>query len=265
LSLRSWLPLLCVTLLVILCAIRLYRKTEILPLLVIAYLVLVLPSSGLLMFGNYSPGNRYMYLPSALLIAFLSLAFCKMISAKIYYLIPVFALVGVLTLLSRMQVPNWKDDLSLWQYVTKQQPKSAAALTYLGVQLEMHRQITLRESADIVENAVSIEPIYVGLSNLLTLYTALNDQENLLRTHERLVRYYPKTSPASMATLGLYELTQGRFDRAKKFILDGSRIDATMCAQIQKQVSEPARNMPAQFYLDLDNIIMQAKSEKLCP
>jgi tetratricopeptide (TPR) repeat protein len=269
LSPRSWLPVFALALISVICAIRLYRKTELISLLLIAYLTLVLPGSGLLMFGYYSPGNRYMYLPSALLVSFLALGFYNIIASntdrmKVYYLVPMLVLVTILALLTRMQVVNWKNDLSLWSYAAKQQPKSATALVYLGSQLASHNILPPRQAAAILEEAVSIEPLYIGFNNLLILYAALNDTEMLLRTHARLIQYYPQTAASSYVTLGLYELAQRHNKQAIDLINEGVRIDPSLCTQIQQQIAPISNNLSTQYHMDLDQIMQQAYSEQRC-
>jgi len=268
-SLRSFFPLISLALILTLAGLVFWRRKNALPLLILAYMALVLPGSGLIMIGTYSPGDRYMYLSSSLLIIFI-LACCykpfiKSNAFKFYCSVPFAVILLFFSHITLTQAAHWKNDISLWEYVTKQQPRAATALTYLALQKMTHQMIAPQEAARLIEEAITIEPVYVGLDNLLKLYTALGDRENLLRTHEKIIAYYPSFSGASRVTVGIDRLQKNNPDEGKKLILEGIRIDPTLCVQMEQQLLQPANNASDPVYIDLEKIIQQARSEKRCP
>lgn len=259
LSLRAFLPLLFI-LLILLLALRIFWRTaRAEPLLIIAYLALLLPGSGLVMIGTYAASDRYMYLPSALLVVLIAAGFYQWLANKNFsrssITLPAILILVFFIPLTMAQASHWKDDISLWTYTTQQQPKAATAQIYLDLQRMLHKEITVAEAAQHIEIALKIEPVYVGFENLLKLYTALGDKEKLLYTHQRIIQYYPNYSGASHVTLAIQQLNQGSVEAARKNISAGIRIDPTLCAQILEQYPTSA---------ELKTIVEQARVENLC-
>ena len=188
------------------------------------YLITLLPVIGLIQVGYQTAADRYSYLPTLPFYLLLAVGFISLLNNKKMSLILGLVIALGLAGLTRSQLLIWHDDLSLWQYTTRNNPNDvfaqhnlAAAYFNLGAYREAagHYQI----SVDLAPDPVS----YFQLG-IISLYfdkdasAALNYYQQALQgfapNHPHRVQVYNQMALA-YAQLGQCIDAQSMLDQAK--------------------------------------------------
>jgi hypothetical protein len=116
------------------------RRARICAMGVLFYFTALLPVGGLVVFGNYAFGDRYLYLSSIGLYVVVFIGLCEVMrkfsstSAGRWLLVAPVILLIVAFSMSMRGLPKWSDSISLWSYDVIQRPDSVFANHQLGAQ-----------------------------------------------------------------------------------------------------------------------------------
>jgi cytochrome c-type biogenesis protein CcmH/NrfG len=224
---RWWVPVIGV---VIVTALAVWGRSR-LPALVAAwgaYLVLVLPASGLMQRGPQAVALRYAYL--AMLPLLLLVGGAVIWVWRRYATLARVALACLLVgelcsfgLRTRSQIPVWGNDETLWRAVLVQFPNSGMANRMLAATLLL--QSRLREAVEYGQRAVRIEPevaeaqINLGVALFLT-----GQPEEAIGHLQQAVRIKPDSAEAHY-NLGLALGQLGKVREAIAHYEEALRID----------------------------------------
>jgi len=187
-----------------------------------------LPTSGIIMFGSYSPADRWAYLPtipfyviSAFGVVYLFERFSMIIVSM---LLSIILLGG--TFLANQQAKIWKSDFVLWNYVVKNYPRNGTALYYVG---NMYRRTGQYEQAILYfEQALKVgpvfkkSPVYTCFFELASIYQERGDWLLASETLQRAIHYDPYNADLAMQ-IGEMELKAGNTDKANWFFEQAHR------------------------------------------
>ena len=238
-------------------------------LMLITLLLLLLPTSGIIIFGSYGAGNRYMYMPSALLTIFIMIGLQRLWLKRNFLLtsiicISMFTIPVTCLWLTNSQVKFWKDDLTLWNHVIELQPATAYPRFYRAIRLYEAGQIPPTEFANLVEASVTIEPILPALNALLLAYSERDDTPGMVHTHQRIAFYYPHHSSFSKAALAIYQLRGLLPGDGRQALLKAIGQDALLCSRLRiAQTKLISQGLP-QIAIAIDEVLAEAATLQLC-
>ncbi len=156
------------------------------------FLILWLPSSGLVYVGNSFTADRYTYL--AMLGPVFTLAVGLVKFGK-----PALISGGVITLilgtLAHQQVKVWNDSEALFSHAIKAQPREAIGLQNYASLLQMEGRNA--EAIPLYEKAIKISPNdYIGKYNLANCYRKMGRLDEAEAKYEESLSVYPGYVPA---------------------------------------------------------------------
>jgi hypothetical protein len=110
------------------------------------YFVALLPVGGLVVFGNYAFGDRYLYLSSIGIYVIVFIALCGLTrkfsstpAGRWLLIAPVIVLISAFTISAQL-LPKWAGSISLWSYDVAQRPDSVFANHQLGSEYFLDKQ-----------------------------------------------------------------------------------------------------------------------------
>ena len=177
-----------------------------------AYVMLVLPVSGLVQVGAQAVASRYAYLavlPLLLLVAGAAVWLWRRCATTARLVLACLFVCELccLGLSTRCQIPNWHSDETLWRAALVQFPDSAMAQYDLAAALA--NQGRMQEEIEHYEAALRIDPnIAPAHNNLAVLLAGQGKQQEAIGHYEEALRINPNYAAAhhnlavALATLG---------------------------------------------------------------
>jgi tetratricopeptide (TPR) repeat protein len=198
-----------------------------------AYVVLLLPVSGLLQAGSQAAADRFSYLPSLALFPLVGAALLRLFElsagwsrgARWALRLAPLALAALLALRSTEQLAIWRDSESFWTHVARSFPGQVSqAHNNLGV--VYHRRGELARAASEYRRALLIFPDNPDAHNNLGLVLAIvGDYPEAERELELAIRLRPRHAEAHLNLAKLY-LATGRRQAALRFLARAAELGA---------------------------------------
>lgn len=193
---------------------------------VLFFLINILPVAGLVPFGHMGHsfvGDHFMYLPMVGVVIVLAQAaqWCldKLADSKWQgeaLIALLYAVVGVLAVLSIHQTFLWRDPTALWEATLKITKTSAAAYTNYGSTLLKKGET--KKALEFFEKAAKLSPgLEVAYTNMAMAYRTLGEREKAWDNLCRVIEINPSSTTARIM-LGAMMREQGDFTGAVKFI-----------------------------------------------
>ena len=162
--------------------------------------ITLLPMSGILQVGGQSVANRWTYLPHiGLCIAFIwviSQSLSKTVSTSIFGILIIFCFI-----LTRQELPHWKDSTTVFKRALETAPKNFMAYTNLGAEAE--RRGESDSALSYYWKAIEISPSYpLPLNNIGTIYAQKGDMAKAEEFFRKALEKAPNFAP-SLYNLGL--------------------------------------------------------------
>ena len=218
----------------VLCGIAFWqaRSRPWIPSVWFSYLVVVFPALGLLQSGEQLMADRYTYISCLPLAVLLAIGFSRWNSgvlqgtfprpppwARAWILVLIGAWLVILAVMSFRQSRIWKDNESLWSYVTSVDPTNYTALNNLGYAHEQNGEVD--RAWELYTAAIFQNPRYekalVNRANLLEgkgrLNGALMDYDRALAINPEYAKGYNNRGNIHM-TQGDLEAARRDFDRS---------------------------------------------------
>jgi tetratricopeptide (TPR) repeat protein len=190
---------LCVVVVTIL-SVRCRRRVPALAASWGAYVILVLPVSGLAQTGGQAVANRYAYvamLPVLLLAGAAAIWLWRRCATAARFVLACLLLCNLCSfgLRTRSQIPVWRNDETLWQAVLVQFPDSGMANRMLAETLL--RQNRIPEAVEYGQRAVGFAPgDAVAQNNLGVALFQTGNREEAITHYEQALRSKPDYAEA---------------------------------------------------------------------
>ncbi len=156
------------------------------------FLISLIPVIGLIQIGNQAYADRYMYIPAIgiYIIPAWSIEILSNKRLKKFITIALFFLLALLTIISRRQVANWSDSISIFQHALTVTKSNDTAHTYLANAYRDKGNLRLAEKHykdALAINHKSIE----ALINLGVLITS-SSPKAAKRIFRQVITLYPQ-------------------------------------------------------------------------
>lgn len=180
------------------------------------YIVALLPVIGLIHIGQHSIADRYTYIP---LIG----PFVMMAWGTSYFLekreigraltgILIFGLIGIMVIMTRMQLHHWKNSYTLLTHAIEVTDNNWLVMNNLGMAYLQDEKVD--EALWLFNESVKAKPSYVlALLNLGAAHSMKNDPVSAIEAFQRVLQYEPGNEKAHLS-LGLMYLQTGRKEYA---------------------------------------------------
>ena len=186
------------------------------------FFVAILPSMGIISVTPVIAANRYAYLPcigllmliASFLVWFRSAAyFGRPITRNLVAIIAVLILAGAESMATRRYLNNWRDTISLYEYMLTICPRSAVLHSDLGAVLS---RIGRREEAiSHYQQALEISPRYtLAHFNLAVEFGNIEEKTDQAIEHYRKVLEIDPSYYQAHLNLGNMLVSKGEFDKA---------------------------------------------------
>jgi tetratricopeptide (TPR) repeat protein len=212
-------------------AIRLRRRLPVILAAWTSYVVMLLPVSGLVTIGHELVADRYSYLPSIALIVAAGGVVMEgwgrlrsgVVRSMVGVTVPV--ILAVLVIQTRVLIPIWRDDLSLWRRAVAVNPDTPRAQTNLGGAYAMCGQY--KEALAALTKAIEEDPQDVKAhQNLGVVLLDLGRPRDALNAFNEAIRIDPNYVRArEFRGTCLTEL--GRLDEALRALTDAIKLFPT--------------------------------------
>ena len=204
------------------------RRWPALPVVLIYYLAVLAPVSGILKIGIQAAADRYSYLPCLGFAALAGAAFWKsrQISGAILRnlcLALACLTIVVFSLLSRAQITIWHDSESLWRHTIAVNPGLEIAQYNFGVELASRGRPA--EAVAHWREALLLNPDYAEAHNNFGAALAAQGRVDEAIAHYREALRLNPSQVESYSNLGAALAAQGRFGEAIAYYRTALRLD----------------------------------------
>ena len=199
----------------------------------IAYIVMLLPTSGLLRVGHASVADRYAYLPTTvifMLIGFYISYFIFVASVTRYSKAMVgFTMATIIISLSNFTyfyATQWRNDENLWNYSISKYPTNAA-VPYINLGFQFDKRKEYQNSIIMFLNALHDDPYNsYALEYLGMTFMQLHQKDIGLNYFTKLIELRPDL-PIGYIHVGDYHYAHNNIDKAFDFYNNAIRISPT--------------------------------------
>ncbi|MDO8281352.1 MAG: tetratricopeptide repeat protein [Thermodesulfovibrionia bacterium] len=197
-------------------SLYLLRKKRLVPALWFYYVVTLLPVIGIAQTGSFSAANRYTYLPSLGPLILVGIAagdlFIRTYSSslRIMYVLLLGIITGVLINITLINIPVWKDTVSLWSYQIKLFP-DRVPIAYLNRGVVYWERKEFVKAIDDYSKAIEIDPRHAkAYSNRGSAYESMDKLDLAVKDFTKAVEVDPGLS-------GVYSNRGNVFMKMKRY------------------------------------------------
>ena len=189
----------------------------------LAYIVMLLPTSGALRVGHAAVADRYAYLPTSVIFILLSFYFCYFIIAisknrisKYLTTTLVASLVISFSISTSSYATHWRNDQILWTFAIKKYPDNAT-LPFINLGYQYNKQNRDDDAVISFLNALYFDPYNrYALEYLGITFMQQQKEEIGINYFEKLTEIRPDLA-VGFIRMGDYHYAQNNIDKAIDF------------------------------------------------
>ena len=199
----------------------------------LAYIVMLLPTSGLLRVGHAAVADRYSYLPTTVIFMLASFYFTYFIFSskatrysKIVTSVLMATVVLSLSSYTSFYSTHWRNDENLWTYSIKKYPKNAV-VPYINLGTQYDKQKKHQSSIISFLNSLNFDPYNrYALEYLGMTFMQIRHKDIGLNYFTKLMEIRPDL-PNGYIHVGDYHYAHNNIDKALNFYNNAIKISPT--------------------------------------